>query len=135
MFFSFDLTIPPNTTAAVPLTRDVQLPPGTIHKVDVQFPAGCVGLAHTLCRRGAHQVWPANDGGDFNSNGQVVSWEDEYDLDAAPFTLRLVAWNLDDFYGHTVTWRFALRSFPQTRKTALLQELYQMEITGAEGGP
>lgn len=132
MFFDFALTVPPNTTAAVPLTRDVQLPPGTIHKVDVAFPAGCFALVRTVVRQGAHQVWPSNEGGYFAGNGQVISWEDEFDLAAAPFTLRLIAWNLDDFYAHTVTWRFAIRSFPTGPVRDKLEALYQLVIAGEE---
>lgn len=128
MFYDFALTVPPNTPITAPLTQDVQLPPGTIHRVDVQFPAGAVGLLRTIARRGAHQVWPSNEGGYFASNGQTLSWEDEYDLADAPFTLRLVAWNLDDFYSHTVTWRFALRSFPAGPAAVAAQKLYELVI-------
>lgn len=134
MFFDFALTVPANTTAANPLTQDVQLPPGTIHKVDVQFPAGCVGLVHTIARRGAHQIWPSNEGANFSANGATLNWEDEYDLDAAPFTLRLIAWNLDDFYSHTVTWRFAVRSLPPAQQEAALQSLYQLVIDSGKDG-
>lgn len=133
MLFSVPLTIPPNTPAATPIVLDVPFPPGTIHKVDVQFPAGCVGLAHTLARRGAHQVWPTNDSNNLAGNAETITWQDEYDLAEAPFTLRLVGWNLDDFYAHTVTWRFALRSFPPGPQLEAVQVLYQLVIDSAAG--
>lgn len=120
MFFSFDLTVPINTPASAPLLREVTLPPGVVQQVDVQFPSGCVGLVHTLCQRASHQVWPSNDGADFSSNGQMLSWQDDYTLDAAPFVLRLFAWNLDDTYPHTITWRFNVRLFSEDVQKALL---------------
>lgn len=133
MFFSFDVTIPANTAAALPQIDQVLLPPGVIQQVDVQFPSGCVGLVHTLCRRGNTQVWPSNPDGDFHSNGMTITWQDEYELDDAPFVLRLVSWNLDDTYAHTITWRFSLRRFPDRRRqsTAELraaQALRQLEV-------
>lgn len=134
MFYDFAISVPKNTTAAAPLVTNVQLPPGTIHKVDVQFPAGCVGLVRSQAFRGAHQVWPSNDGAYFAANGATLSWEDEYDLADAPFTLRIVAWNLDDFYAHTVTWRFALRNLPPAQQEAALQALYQLVIDTGQGG-
>jgi hypothetical protein len=111
MLFSFDLAVPANTPAAAPLRLRAGLPPGTVHRVEVVFPAGCVGLVHSQAFRGAHQVWPTNDAGDLAGNGAPIEWDDEYDLDAAPFELELRAWNLDDTYTHTVTWRFAMRKF------------------------
>lgn len=133
MLYSVPLTIPANTPASLPITLDVAFPPGTIHKVDVQFPAGCVGLAHTLARRGAHQVWPTNDSYNFAGNAETVTWQDEYDLADAPFTLRLFGWNLDDYYAHTITWRFALRNFPPGPAAEAVQALYQLVINTENG--
>lgn len=129
MFYSVNLTIPPNTPATAPITLDVPLVPGTVHQVDIQFPTGCAGLAHTVAVRGAHQVWPSNAEGNFHADGYVISWQDEYDLDAAPFLLRLFGWNLDDTYAHTVTWRFALRAVAQLPVSpALLAALATLEV-------
>jgi hypothetical protein len=111
LFFSFDLTVAANTLAGAPVKLTAQLPPGTIHRVEVQFPTGCVGLVHTAAFRGAHQVWPTNDSFDLASDGWLVAWDDEYDLDAAPFSLELRARSDDDTYTHVVTWRLAMRKF------------------------
>lgn len=132
MFYDVALTVPANTPASAPVTQDVLFVPGTIHKVDVEFPHGCVGLVHTLVRRGAHQVWPSNIDGDFAGNNETITWQDEYDLAEAPFSLRLVGWNLDDFYDHTVTWRFALRGFPDKQRREAAQKLYELVLDAGE---
>lgn len=112
MFFTFDMTVPANTAESAPLTLDVQLPPGIVQQVDVEFPSGCVGLVHTLCRRATHQVWPTNDSSNLHSNGRTITWPDDYELDAAPFGFRLFAWSEDDTFEHVITWRFGVRAFP-----------------------
>lgn len=115
-FYAFDLTVPPSTPESAPVELEAEFPPGLIQQVDVQFPSGCVGLVHTFCRRGANQVWPTNPEGDFASSGMAITWPDRYELGAAPFSLRLFAWNDDDTYDHTITWRFALLPFTGPRR-------------------
>ncbi len=135
MLFSIDITAPANTPATAPVEQEVQLPPGIIHRVHVQFPGGCVGLVHTRVMRGAHQVWPTNPAGDLSSDGRVIEWDDDYELDAAPFALTLQVWNLDDFFNHTVTWRFAMREFAPTLQQLLEAQLAAQSLQTLEVGP
>lgn len=133
MFYSVEVTVPANTPATSPVLREVLLTPGVVQQVDVQFPSGCVGLVRTLCRRGTHQVWPSNEGASFVGNNQTISWQDDYELEAAPFVLRLFAWNLDDTYEHTIIWRLSVRNFTldAQRQIALArfaEALQQLEV-------
>jgi hypothetical protein len=132
MFFDVALTIPANTPALVPLIQEVTLPPGVIQQVDVQFPLGCVGLVHTLCRRGSHQVWPTNDSGNFSSNGQTITWAEDYELNDAPFVLRLFGWNTDDTFPHTVSWRFSMRQLATPAAQQLAQQRFDQAIATLE---
>jgi len=108
MLFEYALTIPANTPATAPAERDAPLAPGTVARVDVQFPRGCVGLVHVSVWREEHQVWPVNLDGDMSGEGLVVSWPEDYDLDDDPLAFTLRGWNEDDSYPHTITFRFAL---------------------------
>jgi hypothetical protein len=108
VFWEYTLTIPANTPASAPVESDVNLSPGTIVRVDVQFPRGCVGLVHVKIWKEEHQVWPVNVDGNIASEGQTVSWPEDYDVTDEPFTLTLRGWNLDDTFAHTITFRFAL---------------------------
>ncbi len=108
MFWEYTLTVPANTPASAPVESDVSLSPGVVARVDVQFPRGCVGLVHVQIWRSEHQVWPVNIDGNIASEGQTVSWAEDYDLEDDPTVLTLRGWNLDDSYAHTITFRFAL---------------------------
>ena len=108
MFYSFDLVIPANTTEASPLRLDVEMAPGTVHRVEVQIPRGVRGLARTRALHALHQVWPANPDGSLTGDDVLIAWTEEWELDEEPFALTLEGWNTDDTFSHTLTWRFAL---------------------------
>lgn len=108
MLYEYSLTIAANTPATAPATLAAPLAPGTVARVDVQFPSGCVGLVHVQIWRREHQVWPGNLDGNIAAEGLVVSWPDDYDLDDEPFGLEVRGWNDDDTFPHTITFRFAL---------------------------
>ena len=110
MYYSFDLTVPASTAETAPLVDEVELVPGTVTRVELQFPRGCVGLVHVKVFHAAHQVWPSNPGGAIAGDGSLVGWAEQWELDDKPSGLRLVAWNDDDTFPHTVTFRFALQA-------------------------
>jgi len=110
MFYEFDLAIPANTPASAPAELTVDLSPGTITMVEVQFPSNCVGLVHARILDGVHQVWPTSLDTDIAGEAQNVRWSEEYDLLELPYQLTLQGWNDDDTYQHTLTFRFALRA-------------------------
>ena len=117
MLYEYSLTIPANTPESAPETMRAPLAPGTVARVDVQFPRGCVGLVHVQIWRSEHQVWPGNPDGNIAAEGLIVSWPEDYVLDDDPFTLSLRGWNDDDSYSHTITFRFGLLSL-STREEA-----------------
>ena len=47
MLYVLALTIPANTAEATPYEEDLKLTDGVITRVEVEFPAGCAGLAHS----------------------------------------------------------------------------------------
>jgi len=108
VLFEYPLTIAANTAESSPATLEAPLAPGTVARVDVQFPRGCVGLVHVQIWRSEHQVWPVNLEGNISAEGLVVSWPEDYDLDDEPFALELRGWNDDDTYQHKIIFRFAL---------------------------
>jgi len=113
------LTIPANTAEAAPHEEDLKLTDGVITRVEVEFPAGCAGLAHTYARQAIHQVFPTNPDGDLCSDNYVAAWMDYEDLDTDPRILTIGGWNLDDTYDHTITWRIELtpREIAERMKT------------------
>lgn len=107
-FYSFAITVPANTAQTAPVELEAPLSPGMIHRVEIQFPRGCAGLAHAQVFRAAHQIWPTNLDEDLASDGFIIAWDDRYELAESPYSLILRAWNLDDTYQHIITFRFAI---------------------------
>jgi hypothetical protein len=105
MIYDYAIPTPANTPESAPVETVITLPPGRLAHVDILFPSGCAGLAHVQIYRALHQLWPANAGGSFIGDGQVVSWDDDYMLTDEPLDLVAVTWNDDDTYPHTITVR------------------------------
>lgn len=108
MLYVLALTIPHGTAEDSPYEQDLQLTDGVITHVEVEFPAGCQGLAHSYACQGLHQVFPTNPEGDLCSDNYVIAWNDYQDLDADPRVLTIIGWNDDATYDHTITWRIEL---------------------------
>ena len=120
MFYVFAVTIPANTAATAPVEQHVDLVPGVIHRVELQFPRGCVGLVHVQVWQEFHQLFPTNPGADFATDGFIIAWNDAHELVDGQARLTLRAWNLDDTFPHTIPFRFAVLAAPAPPATSLL---------------
>jgi hypothetical protein len=105
MYYVFSLTIPANTTQQDPERQVCQLTHGVIKKVAVAFPPGPKGLAHLVIRHWEHQAWPTNPEASFAWDNYTIEFDEEFELDTAPYTLTLEGWNEDDTHEHTITVR------------------------------
>lgn len=130
MLYVFPVVIPPNTPAVSPVTLDMPMTAGEITRMMIQFPAGHLGLTHIHINDGLHQVWPSNERADFSTSDEIITWLEEYTLDAAPYTLTAWAWNIDDTYVHTITVRIELT--PAQAQTNLLGQV--KSLLGMGGG-
>jgi hypothetical protein len=110
MLYVHALTIPANTAVGDPVTYDLKLTHGILHRVEVEFPPLCAGLAHLVVERFGSQLWPTNPDGDLASDGYTIAWDEDYELTEAPYSIKLRGWNEDDTYPHTITLRVALAS-------------------------
>jgi len=108
MIFEFEITTPKNTSKNTPLETVLQLKPGLIHKLEARFPAGCAGLLHLAIMREVQQVWPTNPLGDFASDGETISYAEEYLLTDSPYQLQAHTWNEDTAYDHALRLRFGI---------------------------
>lgn len=132
MFFTFPITIPANTPATAKLKTILPLTRGTVTHVNIEFPAGHVGLTHLGINRGLNQVWPTNPDATFKSSNETIIWEEKYELDVAPFQFEAYAWNEDDTYDHTITIRIELKAIPVT--ASILDEIKSLlGLTPAAG--
>jgi len=121
MMYVFPITTPAATPPTAKLKTILPLACGKITRIDIQFPSGLQGYAHLALNRGLHQLFPSNQAGDFASSQETIWWNENYDIDQAPFQLEAFTWNLDNTYPHTITVRIVLE--PITITTDLTAEL------------
>jgi len=124
-FFLFSFTIPANTPRESPLEREIDLAPGVIHRVIITIPPGHAGLTHLQIFQGGHQVYPTSIGEDFSGDQSTYDFRDWYELEGAPFSMRLVGWNTDDTFQHTFI--VGIGILP---KWVLLPQLFAKKATG-----
>jgi len=108
VFYDFSFTIPANTPQNSPAELRCKLTQGITHRVEISFPPGCAGLVYLQIFDNAHQVYPTNPGGSFKTDSYTIAFNDYYELKSEPYTLRLVGWNEDDTYDHTLEVRFGI---------------------------
>ena len=108
MIYEYDLTVPANTPAADPVSVDMALSPGIIHRLEVSWPAGCNNMVHIAVKRGLHQVWPTNPDGTLKGNMYTLSIPVWYELEDYPANLEAYGWSPGASYNHTVTIRLAI---------------------------
>lgn len=108
MFYDYSLTIPANTTEASPTEQEINLTHGVIHRLEVEFPPGCAGLAHLVIDRFGHQLWPTNPESSFASDAHIIGFNEYHELFESPYELRLRGWNEDDSYPHEITVRIGI---------------------------
>jgi hypothetical protein len=108
MIYDFPITVAITNTEGAPEVSEIKLTHGVIHRLEVEFPAGQVGLIHVAVDHMGHQVWPSNPGGSFASDDHVVAFDDYYPLLSAPYKLKIRAWTDGTTYSHVVKVRLGL---------------------------
>lgn len=108
MIYDFPVTVATTNTEDDPEISEAKLTHGVVHRIEVEFPAGQVGLIHVAIDHMGHQVWPSNPGGSFASDDHVVAFDDYYPILTAPYKLKIRAWTDGTAYSHTVKVRIGL---------------------------
>lgn len=108
MIYVFPITIPKNTPQSTPLNTTLELSPGRITQVHVQYPSGVVALAHIQIFHTGFQVFPTNPDGSFATSDETITWDDDVLLDKGVYSLLAVAWNTDASFDHTITVRIIM---------------------------
>lgn len=108
MYYDFAVTVPANTAKTSPVKQALKITHGIIHRVEIQFPAGCAGLAHCKINDALHQRWPTNPPGDFSSDDFIIGIDENLEFFTEPYQLEAICWNTDDTYQHIITIRIGL---------------------------
>ena len=91
------------------------------------FPPGSTGLLHLQVTDSLHQVWPTNPDGNFETDDETISYEDQFEIDQPPYELYAYTWNEDDTYDHAVYIRIGIRAVagapaPQPEEKVVIPE-------------
>jgi len=102
VFFAWDVRIPKTTPKTSPVTQILKLSKGVISRLDVHFPAGCLYLVGMRLFRWEFQLVPLSRNEWLVGEDGTVPTEPYYELEEVPAQLKLVAYNDDDTYDHTL---------------------------------
>lgn len=127
MFYSFTITVPANTPEASPIWQVEPICHGVIHRVEIEFEKWCANLLHVRIYRFEHLIFPSGPGQSFASDGETISWNDYFEVFETPYTLKLEAWNDDDFFDWTARVRVGI--IPKTIAEHIYGRLTKIDRT------
>jgi len=144
MIYTANITTPKNTPLSTLKKTTLSVTTGLVYKVEVYFPAGSAGLMGVAIFDGLFQVWPSTVGDFFLGDNIMISFDDLYLKEAAPFDFQVYTYNVDDTYDHFVSVRlgfvskdvFRARFLPYEAYdyfVRLLQQLQEEQAALAEG--
>lgn len=108
MVFSASITTDNGTAKADAKETILSITSGLIYRMEVEFPPGCCGLLHTQIFDGNYQVYPASIQDSFHSDARVIGFDDLYLKQQPPFELKILSWNLDETWDHTIQVRIGI---------------------------
>lgn len=109
MYYVLPLTIPKNTPKSDPVEEELALTYGVIQRVEVEFPPGCAGLAHVRIQYHEFDLYPTNPGTYFSGDGFTIAFDDNFPITEVPHMIKIVGYNEDDTFDHTVTVRINVK--------------------------
>ncbi len=108
MFYDFAFTVPLNTLDNAPVTQQLKIGKGIIHRVALLFPPGPHGMVKVKLYQGGHQFLPTNPEGSFASDDEILVLDEHYELTSAPYILTAVGSSPGTTYPHTISIRIGL---------------------------
>lgn len=97
--------------ATPPLMKTImKVTKGLVYKVEFYFPPGSAGMMGVAVFDGLFQVWPSSVGDFFTGDDVLISFDDLYLKNAAPFQFDVYTYNEDDVFPHEVHVRLGLVS-------------------------
>lgn len=110
MIYSVNIKTTEKTYKTSPKPTDLVVTKGLVYRVDVDFPTGSAGLLGVIILDGSLQVWPSTLGQWFTGDGNLISFEDIYLKESAPYRFKIFTYNEDTTNPHSVNIRIGLVS-------------------------
>ena len=110
MIYSANIITDEDTAKSALKKTVIDVTKGLVYKVEFYFPPGSAGLMGVAVFDGLFQVWPSNVGEFFTGDDTLISFDDMYLKNAAPFQFQCYTYNEDDTNNHVVGVRIGLVS-------------------------
>lgn len=101
MFYSFEITVPPNTDNRHKQETIAKLSHGVITRVSYRPRPGHAALCHCQVLYRRSQQFPRNLNGDLHGDSWTIEWDEWLEIFNPPHVLYILSWNDDDTYPHT----------------------------------
>lgn len=108
MFYDKLITIPAGTLKSNPIIQSLLLTKGVVNHVEIVFPAGCHNTVSCVIMHQEHQLFPTNPDGSFQSDNDIIKFEDWFELNAEPYEVKIIAWSPLSAYDHDITVRIGV---------------------------
>ncbi len=102
MRYTVEVTLPANTSRTLPVSSAVNVAPGVLTQVAIQFPPGSAGLAGARVTRWGRQIVPATTDAWLIGDDEIHTLPESLDVLTSPYELTCVAYNDDDLFAHVV---------------------------------
>ncbi len=139
MIYTANISTAKDTAVTALKRTNITVTKGLVYKVEFYFPAGSAGLMGLAVSDGLYQVWPSSVGEFFIGEAQVISFDDMYLKESAPYNFQCYTYNTDDTHAHSLSVRIGLVSkevflarFMPTRGTKYLEELLEFMVKEKE---
>lgn len=100
MWYYEKVSIPYSTDQSNPVKQTLEIEKGIIEYIEVEIPAGHVGLTGLYITYNTIQIVPFNKDGFIYGNNHVFHIPLDYKVNNPPYELEIIAWNDDDTYPH-----------------------------------
>lgn len=108
MYFSFSITTPAETWETEKKETILSLRTGVIHHVRISIPPGPRGVAHIHINHMLKQLYPLNTNEDIHGDGEVIYFNDFYELHRGYTELKAYTWNDSTKHPHEFIVQFGV---------------------------
>jgi hypothetical protein len=130
VFYQCSITIPAATVKDTPEQVYLTVSKGTIQRWFVGFPPGCAALAHIAVYWHEQKVFPAGEEEAVNWDDYVFDPLEDLDLSEPPYRLKVVGWNDDTSYEHTIQVAVVVFPTPDVTTEGLLERMLHAFVGG-----
>jgi len=110
VIYSIQTNTAANTSKANRQRTELRVTKGLVYKVEIDIPYGAQGLSAIAIYDGSFSVWPSTVGQFFRGNDIVISFDDLYLKETAPYHFDIYTWNTDTVYSHIIDVRLGMVS-------------------------